>query len=112
MRPPRLDLSSSGVTFCTRPDDRGTGARPGNRVGRAAGALSAENTLPDDSHAQSPAASSADSTAARPAIAVEQSSEMSAEQLAEARRYGRWQLGLDLADAGIDVFYLGLFTLL
>jgi STE24 endopeptidase len=50
--------------------------------------------------------------ASQPAATVDQSSEMSAEQLAEARRYGRWQLGLDLADAGIDVVYLGLFTLL
>jgi len=38
--------------------------------------------------------------------------EMSREQLAEARRYGRWQLGLDLADSGLDLGFLGLFALL
>jgi STE24 endopeptidase len=36
--------------------------------------------------------------------------EMSPDQLAEAQRYGRWQLGLDLADAGLDLFYMGLFA--
>jgi STE24 endopeptidase len=36
--------------------------------------------------------------------------EMSADQLAEARQYGRWQLALDLADSGLDVLYLGLFA--
>ncbi len=38
--------------------------------------------------------------------------EMTAEQLAEARHYGRWQLGLDLTDSAVDLLYLGLFAFL
>ncbi len=38
--------------------------------------------------------------------------EMTAEQLAEARRYGRAQLACDLADKGIDLAYLGLVAFL
>ena len=38
--------------------------------------------------------------------------EMSPEQLAEAKQYGRWQLGLDLGDAAIDLAFLSLFALL
>ncbi len=38
--------------------------------------------------------------------------EMSHEQLAEARTYGRWQLGLDLTDSALDLTYLGLFAML
>ena len=38
--------------------------------------------------------------------------EMSPVQLAEARLYGRWQLALDLGDAGLDLLYLGLFAFL
>ena len=44
--------------------------------------------------------------------AAPESAEMSADQLLEARQYGRWQLGLDLADAALDVSYLGLFAFL
>lgn len=36
--------------------------------------------------------------------------EMSPAQLAEARQYGRWQLGLDLADSAIDMLFLGSFA--
>ena len=36
--------------------------------------------------------------------------EMTAAQLAEARHYGRWQLGLDLTDSAVDLLYLGLFA--
>jgi STE24 endopeptidase len=37
--------------------------------------------------------------------------EMSPDQLAEAKRYGHWQLALDLADASVDLVYMGLFAL-
>jgi STE24 endopeptidase len=37
---------------------------------------------------------------------------MSPEQLAEAKLYGRWQLGLDLADAAVDLIFLSLFAFL
>src|SRR6185437_7407598 len=49
-------------------------------------------------------------TAADQVAAPAVSDEMSADQLAEARHYGHWQLALDLADAGLDVLYLGLFA--
>ena len=67
--------------------------------------------MPEDMQAQTDSAGPADSPAAS-TVAVEPTAEMSAEQLAEARRYGHWQLGLDLADAAVDLVYLGLFALL
>ncbi len=49
---------------------------------------------------------------AGPAAEALDAGEMSPEQLAEAQRYGRWELGLDLADSAVDLVYLGLFALL
>ncbi len=37
---------------------------------------------------------------------------MSPGELADARRYGRWQVGLDVADSLLDVAYLSVFALL
>lgn len=45
-------------------------------------------------------------------MVVEALSEMTAEQLAEAQQYGRWQLALDLADSVADLLFLGLFAFL
>ena len=44
--------------------------------------------------------------------AAPEAAAMTTDQLAEARQYGRWQLGLDLADAGLDLAYMGLFAFL
>jgi len=38
--------------------------------------------------------------------------EMTPQQLAEARRYGRWQLALDLTDTAVDLVFMAVFALL
>jgi len=64
-----------------------------------------------DVAADASADSVADSSAKRLADANEPK-EMTPEQLAEAKRYGRVSLQLDLADRAIDLVFLGVFALL
>jgi len=53
----------------------------------------------------------ADATAATEPPLDAETGEMSPQQLAEARQYGRWQLALDLTDSGVDLVYMAVFAL-
>ena len=54
---------------------------------------------------------STDPQPAEPSPAADQTDEMTPEQLAEAKRYGRQGLVCDLADRALDIVYLGVAAL-
>lgn len=58
------------------------------------------------------AGSAVPSSSSQPAVDTPpDTGEMSQAQLDEARRYGRWQLALDLMDSGVDLVYMAIFAL-